>query len=503
MNESNANVGDTSLESVQGQTPTTLINDHSPQCLFLTKLPLEVRRHIYGYLLRNPDLGTRTCITIDEDYNRKFRLRPAILLTCHQICSEATPILYKQNTFLIMFSYGKQYSALDRYRDTWKPYGPYSKVTRWRVMISPHVFYTDERNCRSLLAQFCRAIGSTELDSLEVLSLLESSINLEPDLDLPFEKSLEPLKILRNVKSVVVRNATFEETPWLPVPLRLLRPIVWKNTMSDSPEDLEVSGQFKDVITGNSFVQCLDRMHDCLVHYVASFESRLQAREAIEQGYISALYKEDETEDYSLEFLMFDVFTDHTMHQALSTLHTHILYNNIDAFKLQRKEIIDYLEPHYEGICEAATRLGIFLEKDRLGTGGPLSTRVLKAQMLLEELGNAIMDGDTARTFKAIFKKDLPSSELEKASGEQKAGEKKLELPSSEYRDFLRRFPIVADHYYARCDEIRKARAMLYECDLGNQTEPDLFGDLSDYIEMSQQFDLPPPSTKTISDGVS
>ncbi|CAG8977912.1 hypothetical protein HYALB_00001791 [Hymenoscyphus albidus] len=369
-------------------------------------------------------------------------------------------------------------------------------------MISPHSVYTDDRRCRFLLAQFCRDIGSTRLNSLEVLSLLDSNINLALDLELQFEKSLDPLKILRNVKSVVVRNATFEETPWLPVPPQSLRPIVSKNTMSDSPEDLKVSGQFKDVITGSSLVERLEKMHGCLVHYVASFESRPQARKAMEQGYFSALYREDQPEDYSAGFAMFDVFTDHIMHQALSTLYTYILYSNIAVIKLQRKQIIDYLDPQYERICEAATRLSIFLEQDKLGTGGPLSTRVLEAQMLLEELGDAIMDGDSSLTFKAILKKSLPSSELEKASGEKEAGQKKLELPGSGYRDFLRLFPIVADHYYTRCDEIRKARGMLYECDLGDETEPDFFGDISHYKEMSQHFGIPPPSSKTIPDGV-
>ena len=69
----------------------------SPRPAILT-LPLEIRLQIFGYLL------TLTTLPIYRDSLPSSRplIHPAILQVCRQTNTEATPLLYLQNTFIVL-----------------------------------------------------------------------------------------------------------------------------------------------------------------------------------------------------------------------------------------------------------------------------------------------------------------------------------------------------------------------------------------------------------------
>lgn len=395
----------------------TPVNEPSSRCLFLSRLVLDIRYQIYGYLLKNPDLGTRKCLKRDEDYEEKLGLSPAILSTCQQISSEATLVLYQQNTFLLMIVYGDQYSAFDRYGKT-RYYTSYEKVTRWRLMISPVTEFGFSTHSRMLLVQFCRAICSTKLKSLEILVILDNLLH-DPLIEdeqpfeyrkrLAFDVFLNPLQALRNVGTILIRDATFEETAFYEedsdAPPFFSRPYIWKSVIGNNPKNLEVVDQLKAIVTGNTPVESLHEMHNCLVLYLASFESRQQARETTEREYTSTLYKNYRAGKRSTGSTIFDIFKDsHPIHDAMRRSEWHILENKVALFKRGRRAIIRYLEPQYRRICTAATKMLDFYEKqtsnrgifaeERIHRNGVWPVEYFDAQVLVEEFLSAVMVRD-------------------------------------------------------------------------------------------------------------
>ncbi|KAF4629264.1 hypothetical protein G7Y89_g8885 [Cudoniella acicularis] len=76
-------------------------------CDFLDKFPREIRDFIYEHLLIKPVLAEHASIRKDGEYGAKavYELAPNILRVCWQIYEEASPVLYKRNTFLMAFGF--------------------------------------------------------------------------------------------------------------------------------------------------------------------------------------------------------------------------------------------------------------------------------------------------------------------------------------------------------------------------------------------------------------
>ena len=75
-------------------------------CLFLTKVPREIREEIYKLLLVNEVLGTPHAVRDShlssfrrETVVEKYDLHPSILRICRKISEEGYAILYGSNTF--------------------------------------------------------------------------------------------------------------------------------------------------------------------------------------------------------------------------------------------------------------------------------------------------------------------------------------------------------------------------------------------------------------------
>jgi hypothetical protein len=87
-------------------TNPTLVQQSKPSigCAFFERLPLEVRRQIYKYLLVNPMLGDSTIVFYtnrerDETPKIQYGLSTSILYTNRQGYREASSVLYECNTF--------------------------------------------------------------------------------------------------------------------------------------------------------------------------------------------------------------------------------------------------------------------------------------------------------------------------------------------------------------------------------------------------------------------
>jgi hypothetical protein len=85
-----------------------------PTCLFLERIPREIRDIIYSYLLVNPELSHAECLSpidpnsFQEAYKNQqnYGLSPAILRASQQIYEEASTILYGLNSFFIDCGHG-------------------------------------------------------------------------------------------------------------------------------------------------------------------------------------------------------------------------------------------------------------------------------------------------------------------------------------------------------------------------------------------------------------
>lgn len=310
----------------------------------------------------------------------------------------------------------------------------------------------------------------------------------------------------------MVRDPKFEETPFWHVYL-MSQPLTWDSVIGDNPKQLEIAKGFKDLITGNSPVEYLHQMHNHLVLYVASFEPRQQARKLTEREHISTLYKKLESGGYGTGSATFNSFKDnHPMHSALRELYRDVLLSDMNSFKARRKEIIEYFDPQYQRICNAATEMANFVEKVKADGGmytqeeeGEFEKRPSEfyyAQVLIEELLNAIVVRDGPLKYKSSLKRCPVTYEF--APGERETREilgpdpdcKRMASPQ-----FLDSFKVAVRGLLGRCREIQKTRADLYKSDIGDTIDPDLFSNLPDVEKLGLDFDvLPRPGSPTPSD---
>jgi hypothetical protein len=84
-----------------------------------------------------------------------------------------------------------------------------------------------------------------------------------------FEDMLEPLQLLRNIGSLTLKLASSEDVKSL---LHFKRDkSEYQLTESDLPP-LSLETRLRQLITGNSLVELLINMYDCLLNYARSFE---------------------------------------------------------------------------------------------------------------------------------------------------------------------------------------------------------------------------------------
>jgi hypothetical protein len=185
------------------QTTCTVTCPGCP-CYFLHKIPIEIRNHIYGYLLTNPDLSECSPIK-DEKVGAEisYGLTPSIIATCKQIGQEASQVLYSRNVFFMAVapsSIVKCYqrfpllSPLTRFNENIS-FSAISKVRNWKIT-SLGNFEASGDNLKNL-TRFFLAISTSKLRSLELL--------LSPKINRDYGEYLRPFQFLQNIRNFHAR----------------------------------------------------------------------------------------------------------------------------------------------------------------------------------------------------------------------------------------------------------------------------------------------------------
>jgi hypothetical protein len=177
---------------------------------YFDKLPLEIRREIYKYLLVNPILAIEDALEKEIAYE----LDPAILRTCRQIHNEASEVLYSQPfcaSTLNIYAYCKTpFTRKISYKDRWKVDHKIRllamrKVRRWKIKIYDS---EAERRCNTHIVDFCQAVCRAAPKQIDVYVGTDLDENLR--VSSSPAATLHPLTMLRNVGLLTIQDCYFD-----------------------------------------------------------------------------------------------------------------------------------------------------------------------------------------------------------------------------------------------------------------------------------------------------
>jgi hypothetical protein len=418
------------------------------------KLPLEIHRQIYGYLLINPILADANCLS--KEYCDQYDLSPEILRTCRQIYNGASEVLYGCNTFIIACMPGKRFKTpLKRHMysfeqrtpdwrhqfDTFsiKPWPAIKQVRHWRVIA---VCKEAEAAFRDFgLVQFSQAISLDPPKSLQILispKLQASEVNASDyrliQLNALFSLVRGPFSILRNIGRFTVEGARWTEVRCLlpertessdrrPTPAKPFHDIAPKLWMG-----------LKALIEGNSPVKPMFLMFEKLIAYAQAFErnkvcrdemrmpfgTRKSAREKhrsmLSSGSTALGYDPEAYLDYWHG--IFDVtqskspFECSPIEEGLKLAQIASEENNVAAFRMQRGKLIKELDPRRQCIDAAAANLVKFIERHKVQGGmfDPQMNASMAAKIPIKELEIA---DDLLEKFSDLFSRRIPADLLQ------------------------------------------------------------------------------------------
>ncbi|KAF7862583.1 hypothetical protein EAF04_007456 [Stromatinia cepivora] len=331
-------------------------------CGTLEKLSPEVRRMIWKLLLVNPKLGN-----VQPGYEwmiseEVYDLWPKALRTCWQIYAEASEVLYGCNTFFfVCVSDEKVHYYHDLYqrcpitrhyvnsrnsktRKVWSRCIESMQKFRWRVIIGDINIRTSMFLGRWNLSPFCREICNASLPpiSLEILIIEKrSSIEL-----------VQALRILRNIGELSFANAKAADCPEFYG--RHSDRISYRN-MDDTleagfyhPISVSLRVELKSLVTGNSPVDLLCNMNQCLLNYAKTYERYKP-------------YRDDMGINESKHGETLHQVSQWARHSGLDKCNTAVDNDDHTAFKAERRLILQYLDRQYYCILEASRSIHLFI----------------------------------------------------------------------------------------------------------------------------------------------
>ncbi|KAL2067919.1 hypothetical protein VTL71DRAFT_16017 [Oculimacula yallundae] len=386
---------------------------------FLEKFPLELRRLIYEFALVNPFLGDIDAIHPTRTQfgaTAKSNLAPALLRTCRDIHDEALPILYGKNVFVVSGLGGTQDNAswakliecpLSRYRHmeplssrsiVFIDSAPMKRVQHWKLVVSGDALgYCPQLSIRD----FCQSVVDRPMASLTILAMS------------------------RSMYESWTGGAVFRPRPVVSCLLSHLEPIklLWKvgkvhfEDPSGSETSLALQNDIKLAAESDGTAHLVFKMYPRLLHYAQAFEraERTRSLMATYRWYsplvLAALLRACELPQDTLDpsyrsgkFLDFMVtITPHPVEAALVLAKFAGDENDYEAFKVQRKIVVDFLEPQYQRIVAATDAWTSFVKQQKTSTGSlgassrefllaPTTERIimtLEATMQLERYAKA------------------------------------------------------------------------------------------------------------------
>ncbi|KAH8790696.1 hypothetical protein BGZ57DRAFT_962174 [Hyaloscypha finlandica] len=447
-----------------------------PKCYFLETIPIEVRNHIYEYLLVNPDLCSPAIFPASPYHEQvdRYYLSPSILGTCRQINDEATPILYERNTFIVGFNRdGSSPSPISRingkisfYTDLFRRPG-FEKVKHWKVIISANEKVLSDNEEEGFedpiynFVTFCRAMSDNVPRSLKVWIMPKGySWVPEPEFRRYYDvtKVLQPLSLLRNISEIHLGELPIDELP-------AFRPMLPQSTTSPHDFPAHWLENMKALVKSDKPLARVWKMYQKLLNYAQSFERNHQFRENMKPVWSrGAWYAKCKAEDDSwswriwnreLEGLSqpenpFFLSPAHPVEEGLLLGSVGSEENDIEPFLNARATVLGYLEPQYQRIANASLQLVEFVKAEKKPNGALFDTsRVEFQNYTIETLCTRalLLLEDYAQSFRL-------SSIL--ANGD-------LKITGS--GTFFQLFKLAVNNMDKQYLVIRKARKELFDCD--------------------------------------
>ncbi|KAK6594911.1 hypothetical protein H4I96_10642 [Botrytis cinerea] len=532
-----------STHAVSKDTSKNKFSSPLPSCSFFNKLPIETRDMIYKLLLVNPVLGKSCSVTDRTSTPRisqphgpsqpplKYELEPQVLRVCRAMYLEASDILYGSNTFYIAccryessldcrpsrsaFNRGVEMTPIMRHYNRLShgqlflfDHPAVVKIKSWRVIVSSFIDSDmlggwHETRVWSM-ENFCQAITQSRSISLEIalaplgLEKCEESSWFRDEVTYQELKDmLIPLRMLRGVKKLQFRDASWDELPDV-YPYN----VFWgKNCRSIIPTS-SLEKEIRSIIMGNSLVELSRGMYLRLMRYAQAFEAIDTFKSEMRYSSTGSVGK----------FLMHyglcpgsnrwmhkprdpTIQSSHPVESCLR--HAEILSSsnyNPRAFKLERASIIQYLEPQYQRAKLACLDLTEFIkwEKRKEGMLSPKLSRewhsskiAAEAILLLERYEKAlqrdfpyydqIKHRDNLRK-EISFYNNLPRNVLMRQATDA--------FDAMNWQFFTSCFKRVVDDLDKQFMEMRSARKELFEDDEAIDTGCDIELDSNMCIDM-------------------
>jgi hypothetical protein len=471
-----------------------------PKCYFLETIPIEVRNHIYEYLLVNPDLCSPAIFPASAYHEQidRYYLSPSILGTCRQINDEATPILYERNTFIVGFNRDcRSYSPISRiegqidgYTDLFQLPG-FKKVKQWKIVLSANKeegFGAPIYN----FVTFCRAISDNLPRSLKVWIMPKGYIW---DKEVRFRSYydvtavLQPLSLLRNISEIHLGEVPINE-------LSTFRPVLRQSTSSPHDFPAHWLENMKALVKSDKPLACVWKMYQKLLNYAQSFERNDQFRENMEPIWGSGTcYAKRKVEGASWSWRTwnremgglnqsknpFFLSPAHPVEEGLLLGNVGSEKNDIELFLNARATVLGYLEPQYQRIANASLQLAEFVKAEKKRGGGlfgpsllenyEVEPRCTRALLLLEDYAQSFIR-DVPLATRINIRKRQPKFDSAYAFLERETLLKRLDgllvnnnLKIAGSDKFLELFKLAVDNMDKQYLVIRKARKELFDCD--------------------------------------
>ena len=203
------------------------------KCMFLDRLPLELRNKIYTLLLVSEDLSTYSDFRDLTSFEPTFQygLSPNIPRASRQIYEEASAILYGSNVFIIYFHHEGGFPrtpVVETWRDEENTYDEgkvaamlyvpiLTKVKHWKALLdiesTDYFEFGKVQEPTRYFSYFCRLLCRNPPRSLEVVVRPHCNISAKyikadnwtilPGSAFSYNEMnsfLKPLKLLRNIK---------------------------------------------------------------------------------------------------------------------------------------------------------------------------------------------------------------------------------------------------------------------------------------------------------------
>jgi hypothetical protein len=220
------------------------------------------------------------------------------------------------------------------------------------------------------LQDFCRAVCHHHPKTVEISLIQKGVENGLGDRDYtPMPEFLKPLKLLRSIENFQIRDATIFEVP--DEIHQDENAIEFHSQMHEHPA-LEL--QLTLLAKSNDLLECGFEMYQSVLTYAQAFERQPFFKKEMALDGSQTLNEDDLGDQYG--FYHNNVLSNpfkrqfpHPVESALMRAKTASNNEDLPAFKIERIQIIEYLEIQYQRILVTASKLNDFIKENKHNGG--------------------------------------------------------------------------------------------------------------------------------------